>query len=44
LRFDEPIGFRIDAQGNKIPLYYGEMKLNPNTGLYHVIPRTGPSS
>ena len=22
LRFDEPIGFRIDANGNKIPLYY----------------------
>lgn len=43
-RFDKPIGYRIDAQGNKIPLHYGELKLNPQTGLYHIIPRTGPTS
>jgi hypothetical protein len=42
--FDEPIGFRIDASGNKIPLHYGELKLNPNAGLYHIIPRTRPAS
>jgi hypothetical protein len=44
LRFDEPIGYRIDAQGNKIPLYYGELKLDPKTGKYHVTPRTGPAT
>jgi hypothetical protein len=44
LRFDDPIGFRIDARGNRVPLHYGEMKLDPKTGTYHVIPRTGPSS
>jgi hypothetical protein len=43
LHFDKPIGYRIDAQGNKIPLYYGELKLNPKTGKYHVVPRTGPA-
>jgi len=43
LRFDEPIGYRIDAAGKKIPLHYGELKLDPATGKYHVIPRTGPS-
>jgi hypothetical protein len=42
--FDEPIGFRIDTSGNKIPLHYGELKLNPKTGLYHIIPRTRPAS
>ncbi|MFH5806531.1 RHS repeat domain-containing protein, partial [Alienimonas sp. DA493] len=42
--FNEPIGFRIDAQGNKIPLHYGELKLKAETGCYHVIPRTRPAS
>ncbi len=43
LRFNQPIGYRIDASGNKIPLHYGELKLDPATCRYHVIPRTGPS-
>lgn len=42
LRFDKPIGYRVTAEGSKLPLHYGELKLNEN-GLYHVIPRTGPS-
>jgi hypothetical protein len=41
LRFDEPIGYRVGADGSKIPLYYGEMKVVGDQ--YHVIPRTGPS-
>lgn len=44
LRFEEPIGFRVDAAGNKMPLHYGEIKLNTATGKYHVVPRSGPSS
>ncbi len=43
LRYDEPIGYRVDAAGNKLPLHYGEMKLDTATGKYHVIPRTGAS-
>jgi len=43
MRFEEPIGHRIDGAGNTIPLHYGEMKINPQTGAYHVIPRTGAS-
>ena len=38
LKFDEPIGYRIDKDGNTIPLTYGELKVLPN-GDYHVIPR-----
>ncbi len=41
LRFAEPIGYRIDAAGNALPLYYGELKVSGEH--YHVIPRTGPS-
>ena len=42
LRFDEPIGTRVAADGTKTALHYGEMKLRSN-GLYHIVPRTGPS-
>jgi hypothetical protein len=41
LYFTEPIGYRLDADGNRIPLYYGEMKIKGDN--YHVIPRTHPS-
>jgi hypothetical protein len=41
-QFDQPIGYRIDKNGNTIPLHYGEIKINPD-GTYHVIPRTGAS-
>jgi len=41
LQFDEPIGYRIDAKGNQLPLYYAEMKVK--NGKYHVVPRTQPS-
>jgi hypothetical protein len=44
LRFDKPIGYRIDAAGNRVPLHYGELKLHPKTGRYHVTPRKGPAS
>jgi uncharacterized protein (UPF0216 family) len=40
-QFKEPIGYRIDANGNRIPLHYGEMKVS--AGKYHIIPRTRPS-
>lgn len=42
LLFDEPIGFRIDPDGSKIPLYYGEVKIDANN-RYHTIPRTRSS-
>jgi RHS repeat-associated protein len=42
LYFDQPIGYRIDSTGRKIPLRYGELKIRDD-GLYHVIPRTSPS-
>jgi len=41
LRFSEPIGCRIDAEGNRLPLYYAEMKVK--NGKYHIVPRTQPS-
>lgn len=41
LFFCEPIGYRVSIDGNKIPLYYAEMKVKGNK--YHVIPRTKPS-
>jgi hypothetical protein len=41
LYFPTTIGYRLDADGNQIPLYYGEMKVKGDT--YHVIPRTRPS-
>jgi RHS repeat-associated protein len=43
LKFDSPIGYRIDNSGNQIPLNYGELKFQPETGAYHITPRTGPS-
>jgi len=42
VRFSEPIGERIGNDGTRTALNYGEMKLREN-GLYHIIPRTGPS-
>ncbi len=41
LYFDEAIGYRLDADGNRTPLYYGEIKVKGDK--YHVIPRTRPS-
>jgi hypothetical protein len=41
-RFNEPIGTRIGTDGTTTALDYGEMKLRDN-GLYHLVPRTGPS-
>jgi len=41
LYFTTAIGYRLDADGSKILLYYGEMKIKGDT--YHVIPRTRPS-
>jgi hypothetical protein len=41
LRFSEPVGYRIDTEGNRLPLYYAEMKVK--NGKYHVVPRTQPS-
>jgi hypothetical protein len=40
LRFDEPIGYRISADGKTVPLDYAEMKVYSD-GRYHIIPRTG---
>lgn len=40
--FTEPIGYRISPDGSRVPLYYGEMKINADN-QYHVIPRTRPS-
>lgn len=40
--FDKPIGHRVAKNGTRIPLYYGEVKIDSN-GLYHLIPRTGPA-
>ncbi len=41
-RFGEPIGSRVTEGGARSALDYGELKLREN-GLYHVVPRTGPS-
>jgi hypothetical protein len=41
LYFAEPIGYRLDQDGNSKPLYYAEMKVKGDR--YHVIPRTNPS-
>ncbi|RLC22329.1 MAG: hypothetical protein DRI57_00040 [Deltaproteobacteria bacterium] len=41
-KFDEPVGHRSDRNGNRLPLYWGEMKIKG--GKYHVIPRTRPSN
>jgi hypothetical protein len=42
LYFSEPIGYIIRVDGNKTPLYYGEIKIVKSTGDYHAIPRTSP--
>ncbi len=42
LFFPDPIGFRVDPNGSKIPLFYGEVKIDAND-RYHPIPRTRPS-
>ena len=39
--FDLAIGYRIDINGNQLPLHFAEMKIIK--GEYHVIPRTKPS-
>ncbi|NJL88506.1 MAG: hypothetical protein HC916_00940 [Coleofasciculaceae cyanobacterium SM2_1_6] len=39
--FDQAIGYRPDLKGNRLPLYFAEMKIIK--GEYHVIPRTKPS-
>ncbi len=41
LYFPKPIGYRLSIDGNRIPLYYGEIKITQDK--YHVIPRTRPS-
>ncbi len=41
LYFPEAIGYRIDIDGKRLPLYYGEIKIKGDR--YHVIPRTRPS-
>ncbi|WP_315791290.1 DUF6972 family protein [Fischerella sp. JS2] len=42
LFFTEPIGYRLDPDGFKIPLFYGEVKIDAEN-RYHVIPCTRPS-
>ncbi len=42
LMFAEAIGVRIDPTGSKIPLFYGEVKIDADN-KYHPIPRTQPS-
>ena len=42
LYFSKPIGHIIRADGSKILLYYGEIKIVKITGEYHAIPRTSP--
>jgi hypothetical protein len=42
LVFTEAIGYRIDADGLTIPLFYGEVKVDAEN-RYHAIPRTRPS-
>ncbi len=42
LRFEDPIGYRISRDGNRIPLNYGELTLK-HDGRYHLIPRTRPA-
>jgi hypothetical protein len=39
--FDQAIGYRIDLEGNRLLLYFAEMKIIK--GEYHVIPSTKPS-
>lgn len=41
--FSEPIGYRISPDGVRLPLNYGEVKID-EYDQYHVIPRTRPST
>jgi hypothetical protein len=38
LYFPDPIGYRLDNNNSRIPLYYGEIKIKGDK--YYVIPRT----
>lgn len=40
--FEEAIGYRISPDDSRIPLYYGEIKIDADN-QYHVIPRRRPS-
>lgn len=42
LFFAEAIGYRISPDSSRIPLFYGEVKIDANN-RYHTIPRTRPS-
>ena len=42
LFFAEAIGYRISPDGSRIPLFYGEVKIDAND-RYHTIPRTRAS-
>ncbi|RMG09708.1 MAG: hypothetical protein D6728_12230 [Cyanobacteria bacterium J055] len=42
LFFAEAIGDRIDPDGSRTPLFYGEVKIDANN-RYHTIPRTRSS-
>jgi hypothetical protein len=40
--FIESIGYRVDPDGSRLLLYYGEIKVDVEN-RYHVTPRTRPS-
>ncbi|MEK0180313.1 MAG: hypothetical protein EAZ78_25000 [Oscillatoriales cyanobacterium] len=40
--FVESIGYRVDPDGSRLLLYYGEIKVNVEN-RYHVTPRSRPS-
>jgi len=40
--FLESIGYRVDPDGSRLLLYYGEIKVDAEN-RYHVTPRTRPS-
>ncbi len=42
VQFDQPIGSRIASSGQTTPLTYGQVKVDLNTMMYHVTPRSGP--
>jgi hypothetical protein len=42
LFFTEPIGYRLDPNGSRTPLFYGEVKIDADN-RYHPVPRTRPS-
>lgn len=43
LRYDKPIGYRVDKYGKKKDLNYGEIKIN-SAGVYHAEPRANPAT